>query len=345
SGITARSFDRGNGGSIDITADTITLAETGLIGVSSRRAPGDLDDALDPDDREALDQVLAIYRNLEEVLPEARQARLAREAEAENTVLDGSRGNEPGDAGGINLTANFISLDNADIFARSKAEADGGNITIAVADFLELRFGSNVETQAGRDGAPGNGGNIAINAENGFIFGLPNEDSNVNANAFTGNGGNVSIVTQEIFGLEFQDERTRQSDITASSTLGRDGEVLIDTLNVDINRGLLPLPDRPVEPTVNDTCRVSGSAEVVEFYSVGRGGSPLTPDDMLEAVDPLSVSYADGDIESHWIPLVGHHASSDTHVDDVDLTGWAEDQLSFAPIRPACQTMEQEEQG
>ena len=269
SGISARSFSRGEGGSIEVIADSITLTDTGVIGVSSRRPVGALEEELTEGDRDFREQLTDIFEELEEVIPEAKPTRIAREDE--NAVLDGSPGNEPGDAGDIFLTANRISLDNAEIFARSKAEADGGNIVMTVADLLELRFNSLIETQAGRDEAPGNGGDITINADNGFIFGVREEDSDIAADAFTGDGGNVTIITQEIFGLKFRDERTIWSDITASSTLGRDGEVLIDRLNVDLIRGLVPLPDQPVDPDITDTCRASGSAEAVEFFMVGRG--------------------------------------------------------------------------
>ena len=62
-------------------------------------------------------------------------------------------------------------------------------------------------------------------------------------NAFKGNGGNVNIDTSGVFGLAESNSPTEAtSDITASSELGLEGTVEIDTPEVDPSRGLVELP-------------------------------------------------------------------------------------------------------
>jgi large exoprotein involved in heme utilization and adhesion len=69
---------------------------------------------------------------------------------------------------------------------------------------------------------------------------VPQENSDIAANAFSGNGGIVTINAQGIFGIQPREQPTVQSDITASSTGGGiNGVVDINTLEIDPVVGLL----------------------------------------------------------------------------------------------------------
>lgn len=92
-------------------------------------------------------------------------------------------------------------------------------------------------------------GNITINAP--FIIAFPNEDSDITANAFEGNGGNIDITTNAIFGIEFRDEPTLLSDFTVSSELGIDGNFALDDSGIDPTRGLIILPEEPVNTQIS----------------------------------------------------------------------------------------------
>jgi large exoprotein involved in heme utilization and adhesion len=70
------------------------------------------------------------------------------------------------------------------------------------------------------------GSSININSE--FIVGIPEENSDISANAFSGAGGNVQINTQGIFGIESRPKPSEKSDITASSELG-----VLGTININ----------------------------------------------------------------------------------------------------------------
>ncbi|MEW6492918.1 MAG: S-layer family protein, partial [Cyanobacteriota bacterium] len=140
--------------------------------------------------------------------------------------------------------------------------------------------GSTISTTAGTAQAGGDGGNITIDAN--LIVAVPKENSDITANAFEGRGGNINITTQGIFGLEFRENLTPLSDITASSEFGVDGAVEINTPGVDPSRGLAALPTNLVDPSgqIAQSCPGSGgttTSKPSEFIVTGSGGLPASP--------------------------------------------------------------------
>ncbi|MBD2002744.1 MULTISPECIES: filamentous hemagglutinin N-terminal domain-containing protein [Cyanophyceae] len=190
-------------------------------------------------------------------------------------------GTSSGDAGNIEVAARSIFLDNQGAITAETASGEGGNIMLQVQDLLLLRYNSLISTTAGTAQAGGNGGNITINAP--FIVGVRKENSDITANAFTGNGGRVEITTQGIFGLKFRPRLTPLSDITASSDFGVDGVVEINTPGIDPSRGLANLPGEPRSVNIASGCQASGGQASVEFFNIGRGGSPPRPDEPLSS--------------------------------------------------------------
>lgn len=187
-----------------------------------------------------------------------------------------------GNAGDININETWVvQLDEQSEILSQSTSGNGGNINFRRIDLLTLRQNSTVSTEAGLNsvGGGGNGGNI--NAEIDFIFAVPSENSDIIANAFDGNGGNILIVTEGISGLEFRPELTQFSDITASSQLGVDGTVTIDTPGIDFARGFNPLPDAPRGTDITDSCDVSDNQDAVELFDIGQGGSVAGPEDTL----------------------------------------------------------------
>ncbi|AFY58695.1 hypothetical protein Riv7116_6353 [Rivularia sp. PCC 7116] len=100
-----------------------------------------------------------------------------------------------------------------------------------------------------------------------------------------GNGGNINIATPGLFGIDFRDKRslmpsalrnTPQSDITASSEFGVDGDFNLDLTAVDPNNGLIELP----ENLTDAADRISAGCptdEEARFVTTGRGGIPVNP--------------------------------------------------------------------
>ena len=182
-----------------------------------------------------------------------------------------------GDAGNLEVKANSIFLDNNGQLIARTASGNGGDIILNVRDLLLQRHNSQIATDAR---GTGNGGNIDINSQ--FIVAVPNENSDITANAVRGRGGNINIITSGIYGQEFRPTLTPLSDITASSELGVNGTVQINTPDVDPSRGLTNLPEQLVDVSglVNSSCAVAASEES-NFVVTGRGGVPLNPNETL----------------------------------------------------------------
>lgn len=210
--------------------------------------------------------------------------------ETENlTLRDGAeigvKNQGVGDAGNLEVAARNLLLDNKAVLSATTTSGQGGNITLQIDDLLLLRRNSQISTTAGIDQAGGDGGNILI--DSGLIVAVPNENSDITANAFEGSGGNINITTQGIFGLEFRNNLTPLSDITVSSEFGLAGVFEIDILDVDPGQGLTELPTEVVDVYSligQDFCRVVGKES--EFVVTGRGGLPSSPNETLRANAP-----------------------------------------------------------
>ena len=182
-----------------------------------------------------------------------------------------------GDAGDINLQADNLRLNNGFIAAITNS-TQGGNINLQLGELLLLRNNSLISTTAGFAQAGGNGGNITINSP--FIVAVPNENSNITANAFTGNGGNIDIKSKGIFGIIPRSQLTLQSDITASSQTGIQGTINITNPEIDPNQGVIELPEGLVDKSnqIAQICPQGGNAKrLSEFYITGRGSLPPSP--------------------------------------------------------------------
>jgi large exoprotein involved in heme utilization and adhesion len=189
-----------------------------------------------------------------------------------------------GDAGNLEVQANSIFLDKNGQLLATTASGNGGNITLNVPDLLLQRHDSQIATDA--RGGTGNGGNIVINGQ--FIVAVPNENSDIIANAVRGRGGNINITTSGIYGQEFRPSQTWRSDITASSRFGVNGTVQINTPDVDPSRGLTNLPQQLVDVSglVDSSCAVAANEES-NFVVTGRGGVPPSPNETLRSARVL----------------------------------------------------------
>nr|WP_238360645.1 S-layer family protein [Iningainema tapete] len=199
------------------------------------------------------------------------------------TIKDGaqitSSSTELGRAGDTQVQANSLSLDRGSITSQTTS-GNGGDITISLKDLLLMRDGSQISSTAGTAQQPGDGGNIKINAPNGFIVAVPSEDSDITANAYTGKGGSVDIEAAGIFGILPRPNTTSLSDITASSTFGVDGTVELNTLEIDPSSGLVNLPTIPIDTEIAQGCDSPNYAQS-SFVITGRGGLPTDPRDIL----------------------------------------------------------------
>ncbi|AFZ21763.1 two-partner secretion domain-containing protein [Allocoleopsis franciscana] len=183
-----------------------------------------------------------------------------------------------GQAGNINVVADAIALDNQSSIDGRTASGLGANINLQASEIL-LRRGSRISTDAGNS----NGGNITINTNT--LVAVPKEDSDITANAKAGSGGRIRITAQGIFGTQFRDKLTPESDITATSDLGPEfnGTVQIDIRGIDPNRGLAELPETLTDSSneIAETC--SAQSRNNSFVVTGRGGLPPAPSEALNS--------------------------------------------------------------
>jgi filamentous hemagglutinin family protein len=251
--LTAGTLGQGNAGTININATDVTISGTGstrsnsFVGANTQ-IPGD---------------IAVTSSNVSGIF-----------VQSEST----------GRAGDIIVTSPKINLDNQGRLIAESKSGNGGNINLQVGDLLLLRRGSQISTTAGTGQQGGDGGNISINSPNGFIVAVPNENSDISANAFRGQGGKVDITASGIYGIESRPRPTELSDITASSELGVQGTIQINNPDVDPNRGLFQLSAGLVNtPRLVDSSCAAFDKKGSTFLVTGRGGLPQSPDDFLSS--------------------------------------------------------------
>ncbi|GAB4287936.1 MAG: hypothetical protein Fur0025_21860 [Oscillatoriaceae cyanobacterium] len=236
-------------------------------------------------------------------------------------VAGGFQTNGAGDAGTLEIVANSIRLEALSSLSASTASGQGGNISIQTRD-LQLRGQSAIATNAGSS----DGGNITIAAENLVAL----ENSDITANAQAGFGGRVNISATGIFGTQFREQITPESDITATSNLGANfsGVVEIKTPDVEATSGLWELTNQLQDSSqlVTQGCQADSGNE---FYIVGHGGFPASPYDPLVAplgetnwVEPAAVVPISGNSgRQNAVPSRPHLPKTRPQI--IEATAWA----------------------
>jgi filamentous hemagglutinin family protein len=187
-----------------------------------------------------------------------------------------------GNGGNINLNTDNLQINNeSQITSEAGNNGDGGNITINTSN-LTAKKNSNLTTSA----VGGDGGNINITADT--ILGLDNSD--ITANAVGGNGGNINITTDLIYGYQARSQTTPFEDITASSELGIDGTVTINSPETSTEEDLI-LAAKKIElneykKLLTGSCLDENRPGREQFIYSG-GGIPESPDDYFRSDDPV----------------------------------------------------------
>ncbi|MBK1989628.1 filamentous hemagglutinin N-terminal domain-containing protein [Sphaerospermopsis aphanizomenoides BCCUSP55] len=216
--------------------------------------------------------------------------------ERKGFIASSVRNTGTGKGGNININTNLLTVtDQGKIEAQNEGQGDGGSIAIKTENLL-LRRQSKITATAGSTTNPGNGGSITINAKDGFVIAVPSENSDIIANAFGGNGGKIEINANRILGFQNQAnlssaqlkaiENNGTSDISASSDVGQNGQVSLNTLSIDPTQGLLQLPTNLVDTSrlIAQSCGSNSNVAKgkSEFVITGRGGLPPSPDETLK---------------------------------------------------------------
>jgi large exoprotein involved in heme utilization and adhesion len=184
--------------------------------------------------------------------------------------------------GDIEVNSPKIRLDNQAILNAESTSGNGGNINLN-SDLLVLRRDSQISTNAGTEKKGGDGGNININSK--FIVAVPEENSDITANAFSGTGGKVNINTLSIYGIEVRPQPSdTTNDVTASSELGVQGQISVNNLDIELSKGIIELPEDVLDATnkVAQICSKDSYSKkpLGEFIITGRDNLPPSPLDM-----------------------------------------------------------------
>lgn len=210
--------------------------------------------------------------------------------------------------GDLNIRADFVRLEDGSKLEAIAPSTNGGNISLILNDLLVLRDGSLISTEAGTESTSvfltptsglGNGGNVFVRVP--FIVAIPSENSDITANAFLGNGGRVDITASGLFGIEFRDSRTVQSDITASSEFGLSGIVELNTPDTSfLQDSLSELPDSLIdsENLVATSCIARRDTQTGNLIVNSSSGLPEQP-----STAP-SASFSTGDVQSIGLDTV-----------------------------------------
>jgi filamentous hemagglutinin family protein len=192
-----------------------------------------------------------------------------------------------GRAGNLEISSGVLLLDNQGKLT-AETTAGEGNINLRSLNLI-LRRGSAITTSA--TGNNITGGNININAKNGFIVAVPAENSDISANSADFRGGNVTINAYGIFGTQFRNALTQESEITATgANPSLSGNVQINTPNLDPTRGLVELSSDVVDQSrlIAQGCPAS-RGDV--FTITGRGGLPPLPSEALRSNQTATLNW------------------------------------------------------
>ena len=181
-----------------------------------------------------------------------------------------------GRAGIIDIAASNISLEDGVRITAETFSGEGGNIFLNLDRNLTLSGGSSISARAFNDA---NGGNLTIDTD--FIIAFPDGNNDIIANAQRGEGGRININAESILGITERPLSDRTNDINASSEdSSLDGDVVINTSDINPIRGTTELPANPVnaDRTVVQACRSDRNSPIANSFIVrGKGGVPAAP--------------------------------------------------------------------
>ena len=194
-----------------------------------------------------------------------------------------------GEAGNLRIDANSINLNNDSAITATTRTGNGGNITLNVAEKIIFRDINNFISARALNDA--NGGNINIDTD--FIIAFP-QNNDILATAQQGQGGNINITAEALFGIEERSLSLFTNDISASSEFSLDGDIAIDTPDVDPASSLENLPTNIVDASrlIARNCLGGGdSQQFNEFVVTGRGGMPNNPNEALSGDATLAADW------------------------------------------------------
>ncbi|WP_339382132.1 S-layer family protein [Aetokthonos hydrillicola] len=194
-----------------------------------------------------------------------------------------------GNAGNLNVRANFITLNNQGKLIANSVTGEGGNVSLRVNDILLLRRNSLISNTNGTAQVGGNGGNFFLSTQ--FLVAPLLNNSDIITNAFNGRGGKIDITASDgVFGFDVRSQqdlaRLRPSDLDPRqlstndiSAISQNNPTII-TPDADPSRGLILLPtvtEKPPKLVSSNCTAFNETAGGNNFTITGRGGLPKSP--------------------------------------------------------------------
>ncbi len=199
--------------------------------------------------------------------------------------------------GNIIINAGYVHLNNGEITVKSFGKGDAGELAFII-DSLRMQADSSITTAAetanGGDinisspgylyltdsdmttsvrGEEGSGGNMTLKP----VF-IVLDNSHIKANAFEGDGGHIRITTTGIYNLSGE---AIDQVITASSTLGRNGEIVVDSPEVNLEEDLVILPATFIDASkLLKSCELRQVDQTSHFFIYKLRKNPLSQFDL-----------------------------------------------------------------
>jgi filamentous hemagglutinin family protein len=297
SAITSSSLGDGNSGDITINTDTMRISRSGTINTTanSRGSSGNI--LVNAKKSVEVDGVLTLFgtktdsditsnvnsasQTLRQLfkLPEQPSGNAGNVSintpnlKVTNGASIGVRNFALGNGGSLKINANYILLDRQGRMVADTNIGKGGDIIVRSQN-LQLRNNSLISTDS-----RGNkiGGNITINTNTLVAL----SDSDITANSRNNFGGQVIINAQGIFGTQYRDKISSESDITASSDLGASfsGTVNIITLDINQQNNLKEqsVSFKNIDNILASSCLADRNSQLGRFAVIGNGGIPYAP--------------------------------------------------------------------
>ncbi len=235
------------------------------------------------------------FINKGDILISGKDSSINSSAVDESSSRTGALGEEEtpetGDAGSITMTmATLNVLDEGSITTKAEGGA-GGEIVMTAANEIILNNGD-ITTSV--TSGVGNGGNVTITVNDGFI--VLHQRSEILSQAVGGNGGVMSINMDALY-------RSRSTRIDASSQLGFNGPVVISGLEnpETAEAGVLPSDFLDANAVVRNPCLAAflgrSQLQIIETgVSAGsiQGDSPL-----LDAATAGGLTLVGGDLSAN----------------------------------------------
>ena len=299
----------GDGGSIEVTSDRLTIAGDGEASLLTGISSGTAEDSLGDGGRIGINAAQLIILPGGTISSQTQGAGRGGDIDVASADLEVQGDTSPfftgltsrseatasGPSGSIIVVGDILRLtEGATISAASFGkEGDAGDIRVVASRNLIMNADAAITTQTDNT----NGGNIRIEVVNlidiqdaqvttavrasdgvgGDIFIDPAfvvlDESVVQADAFAGNAGNITLVAENIV-------QSANSAVTASSELAVDGTITIEAPETDITADLAVLTAALIDATalLQQRCAARAGRSASSLVRAGRGGLPLDPE-------------------------------------------------------------------